>query len=326
VIIVAAGIVGWSWWNYIHAPRFDSFLVKNKETIVLRGTISFSELEGGCFVFHTDDGKVFELYGEKAKNIKDSSTIDKKISIQGKVRKDIGSICMVGKDGFLEVVSYEFIDESGSLNELPWKTYQNQKYGFEFQYPGNTSVQDTAGSQNSGHLSYLGFYIGNSNVGVEISDKNEFLRENRFANELQELTLDFNLYQEDLNTARRNSGEELWGGPVYYSLLKRKVDGIPALDVRMASVGGNDRTIYLMQEEIVIGLYHNKPYFFLSNEEKARDTEYADFEKFLSTFRFISKQLQSCGPQPPVECGFDARLLCVNGKWDCIGVEEDSTR
>lgn len=113
VIIIASGIVGWSWWTYQESPESYSVFTRDKDKAIveLTGKISFSDIEGGCFSFETDEGKIFELYGEKAKEIKNSTTINKRIKIQGKIRNDLASICMIGRDGFLEVKSYEIIEK-----------------------------------------------------------------------------------------------------------------------------------------------------------------------------------------------------------------------
>lgn len=118
---VAAIIIGWSWWIYKEASWSETSFTTKQDTIVLNGKLSFSKIEGGCFSFETNDGKVFELYGEKAEEIKNTNNINKRIKIQGKIRDDLVSFC-IARDGFLEVKSYKIIDElenSGSCGPKP---------------------------------------------------------------------------------------------------------------------------------------------------------------------------------------------------------------
>ena len=81
-------------------------------SLVFTGKMAFSPVEGGCLEFISDDGKVFELTGEKAVEIENIPDIlNKKIRVEGRIRKDMASICFGGKDGFFEVRSYEVIGD-----------------------------------------------------------------------------------------------------------------------------------------------------------------------------------------------------------------------
>jgi hypothetical protein len=82
------------------------------DSLIFTGKMTFSPVEGGCWDFISDDGKDFELTGEKAAEIKNIPDIlSKKIRIEGRIRKDMSSICFGGRDGFFEVKSYEVIND-----------------------------------------------------------------------------------------------------------------------------------------------------------------------------------------------------------------------
>lgn len=164
-----------------------------------------------------------------------------------------------------------------------WEIYRNKEYGYEFKYPSNTKIED--GNIYSAEHSLI-FYIGNSNVNIAIYTQADFSTEiDKFIyEELIKLNKNFEAYQED--HSRKNKGRGGPAGPLYYFLLKTKVDEVPAIDFPNASPGGVGRSIYILKNDKVIEIFHNKSYIFASEDEKM-GLEYKDFEKFLSTFKFI---------------------------------------
>lgn len=73
--------------------------------------MTFSPIEGGCWDFISDDKKGFELIGEKATEIRNIPDIlKKKIRVEGRIRKDMVSICFGGRDGFLRLNRMRFLE------------------------------------------------------------------------------------------------------------------------------------------------------------------------------------------------------------------------
>jgi hypothetical protein len=68
-----------------------------------------TNLEGGCWVFRTTDGQNFELTGEAAKQLLREGL---RAVIVAKPRKDLKSVCMVGK--IFEVVEMKEIHSDSS--------------------------------------------------------------------------------------------------------------------------------------------------------------------------------------------------------------------
>ena len=68
-----------------------------------------SNVEGGCWVFRTTDGQSYELTGEAAKDLLREGL---RAEIVVKPRRDVMSICMVGK--IVEVIEIKEIQSDSS--------------------------------------------------------------------------------------------------------------------------------------------------------------------------------------------------------------------
>jgi len=77
--------------------------------ITIEGVIHRTRVEGGCWVFRTTDGQNFELAGEAAKDLLREGL---RAEIVVKPRRDLKSICMVGK--IVEVVEIKEIHSDSS--------------------------------------------------------------------------------------------------------------------------------------------------------------------------------------------------------------------
>ncbi len=61
---------------------------------VLKGTMHFADIEGGCWVFKSDDGQVYQLIGKDTKRLgKDGLRAEILVA----PRTDLASVCMVGR-------------------------------------------------------------------------------------------------------------------------------------------------------------------------------------------------------------------------------------
>jgi hypothetical protein len=72
---------------------------KTQNEITLTGTVEHLGIEGGCTVLRTDGNKVYELKGGDPQVIK----VGAHVTIKGKVRNDLATICQVGP--VFEVIS-----------------------------------------------------------------------------------------------------------------------------------------------------------------------------------------------------------------------------
>jgi len=66
---------------------------------VLKGAMHFADIEGGCWVFKSDDGQAYELIGKDMKRLQKDGL---RAEILVAPRNDLASVCMVGK--IVEVV------------------------------------------------------------------------------------------------------------------------------------------------------------------------------------------------------------------------------
>lgn len=82
-------------------PRFQPSTepAKTQNEMTLTGTVEHLGLEGGCTVLRTDANKVYELKGGDPQVIK----VGAHVTIKGKVRNDLATICQVGP--VFEVIS-----------------------------------------------------------------------------------------------------------------------------------------------------------------------------------------------------------------------------
>ncbi|MFK8184919.1 MAG: hypothetical protein AB8B99_16230 [Phormidesmis sp.] len=69
------------------------------------GTVAWIEMGSGTWGLQGDDGKTYELYGDKAAAL---NTEGQKVSITGKIREDVMTMAMIGP--VLEVDSFEVVD------------------------------------------------------------------------------------------------------------------------------------------------------------------------------------------------------------------------
>lgn len=85
--------------------------IEEKQKII--GKITFSNIEGGCWGFQSDNGRYFFIGGDdKSEEIKKIPDIlSKNVEIQGKIEKDIVSFCPVG-EGLFELESYRIINDN----------------------------------------------------------------------------------------------------------------------------------------------------------------------------------------------------------------------
>ena len=68
---------------------------EDPNSYLLRGTMSFSALEGGCWQFRADDGITYQVFGEKAASLlKDGQRAE----IIVRDLADVRTICMAGKN------------------------------------------------------------------------------------------------------------------------------------------------------------------------------------------------------------------------------------
>jgi hypothetical protein len=74
------------------------------DSFTIDGVMHRSNVEGGCWVFRTNDGQSYELTGEAAKDLLREGL---RAEIVVKPRRDVMSICMVGK--IVEVVDIKAI-------------------------------------------------------------------------------------------------------------------------------------------------------------------------------------------------------------------------
>jgi hypothetical protein len=70
-----------------------------KGSMVLKGVMHRTEIEGGCWVFEANDGQRYELVGEKANQLQRDGL---RAKIVVRPRPDLSSVCMIGN--IIEVV------------------------------------------------------------------------------------------------------------------------------------------------------------------------------------------------------------------------------
>jgi hypothetical protein len=78
-------------------------------SFTINGVMHHTNLEGGCWVFKTADGKNYELTGEAAKDLLREG---QRAEIVVRPRRDLKSICLVGK--IVEVVEIKEIRSDSS--------------------------------------------------------------------------------------------------------------------------------------------------------------------------------------------------------------------
>lgn len=78
-------------------------------SFTIDGVMHYTNIEGGCWVFRTTDGQSYELTGEAAKDLLREGL---RAEIVVKPRRDVMSICMVGK--IVEVIEIKGIHSDSS--------------------------------------------------------------------------------------------------------------------------------------------------------------------------------------------------------------------
>ncbi len=67
---------------------------QEREPKTLVGTMHSLSIEGGCWYLQTENGKKYELIGEKVRELKKEGL---KVEVAIQSRPDLASICMVGE-------------------------------------------------------------------------------------------------------------------------------------------------------------------------------------------------------------------------------------
>jgi hypothetical protein len=182
-----------------------------------------------------------------------------------------------------------------SVSTASWKTYANTKYGFGFQYPSNSEFKVSPTTAEPSNV--LNITLDNPEVNIyrqiNVYSKSSFAAQAEYKaqfNQLELLVKNYTAFKQDLSLVDKGSkGPD--SGPIYINTLKTKIDGIPALDIRSASVGGPDRKVIFEKGNFVYTLYNAEDYFVFNsktNKMEAVSAEKVDpaFEKLISTFKF----------------------------------------
>ena len=223
------------------------------------GKIVFSDIEGGCWGFQSDNGKYFLIGGDKSEKIKKiPDVLSKKIEIQGKIEKDIVSYCPVG-EGLLKLESYMVVGDS-AINTSGWKIYRDEINGFEFQYPKNWIVEIIGNKTLKNSL-----LIGPSGV-----DDRTFI--------MQALGLDISdssKYSSLKNFAEQQAGKED-GYIEKITLENTLINNVSAIKIHSADKSNYTRIVFF---------YEGKA--FLLYDSGNLENESDKFKNILSTFKFI---------------------------------------
>lgn len=150
LILVGVVIIGVMVWLFVSLPR-ESPPVKppqpQEELITLTGTLKFTNLEGGCYYLETLQGKKYELLGINEMVLEEN--VGKEITVKGKVRQDMVSICQIG--AIFEVKELISQEKQEQIDTSNWKIYRNEKYGLELRYPSSWSIY----TQKNNYVSWL---------------------------------------------------------------------------------------------------------------------------------------------------------------------------
>jgi hypothetical protein len=108
--------------------------------------------------------------------------------------------------------------------------------------------------------------------------------------QLNFLIKDYDSFHENRSLVDKGN-QEPGSGPFYLNILKMKIAGIPALDIRTTSPGGDDRTIYFKRSQFIYQFSNPRSYF--SYNDRTRSMNMAEpkqvdsvFEDIISTFKF----------------------------------------
>ncbi len=172
------------------------------------------------------------------------------------------------------------------VEPVKWKKFENKKFGIIFQSP---SVVSEYTDKHGGTLQSFTTGLSNSTGAITVYKKSTFLKERSWiAAPLLRVTKNFKKFKEDRST-KNQGGKAPDSGPSYIQWWKRMVGGVPALDHRFSGSGGVGRSVYVIRGAYVYEIFHDKGYFF-NKKGELKTAPYSDFEKFLTSIRFIENK------------------------------------
>lgn len=179
------------------------------------------------------------------------------------------------------------LSEEQTLNT----TYVNKKYSYTFTYPKTAIVNEVPNAPGSIEFldkeSRLQFHIQKFSLAkyTELSSPRSAIFQKDFVMLLLELTENYDGFLEDRSLENRSGPPD--AGPIRFNILKRKIDGIPALDFRLSSVGSTERIVTFMRNGDIFEIYYPTPFLGEEYFDVNEVTSYNLSETILNTFEFI---------------------------------------
>lgn len=146
--------------------------------------------------------------------------------------------------------TFKFTDQSLSNQTANWKTYTNAKYGFLFQYPSTSTVN------NNNYTGYLATFIINKISAVDPS-----------------VDITFYIGSSDESLAYDKNDKN-------YSVLTTNVAGLSAIRVSMPMGQNPPQELVFFTKE---GKYYHFQFVWDGKSQKDKET----FDQILSTFKFL---------------------------------------